>query len=346
LTFLTQIQWTIGSPINRLQSGKLVMIDIYKISFYIIEIDCSQYANDNDIIDSFPFTVDRNPDTPNSETTWASMNISDSKVTRMKIVNQKSVPSLIYCLKHLTKLEIVNTSFPDIERGFPDEIKFFASSLIDLHIYNTKITSLSNDISKLKRLQTITLSNTGLESLPDSIGDLPLLNFLILSNNSLSSLPMTMTKLGSLQQLTLNNNPSLRSVQSLNGHPNLRILETRHCPIELIPHNLPQLTALDMLNNNLTKLNGIETLGKANNNKKRFSFDQNRIETIAPQIANVRNLYWLNLCCNKLKVLPTDMYSITTLSHLNIRRNRFPPRDLDQMVRKFRDTNPKLKVLY
>ena len=158
------------------------MIDIYGILFYILEIHCSRYVNDEDIINSFPFTVYFNPATPNSGTTYALINISDHKVTRLKIVNQESVPSLIYCLKHLTKLEIVNTSFTDIEQGFPDEIKFFASSLIELHIYNTKITNLSNDISKLKRLQTLKLSNTGLTSLPDSIGDLPLLNFLILSN--------------------------------------------------------------------------------------------------------------------------------------------------------------------
>ena len=73
-----------------------------------------------------------------------------------------------------------------------------------------------------------------------------------------------MTKLRSLQQLTLSNNPYLRSVQSLNGHPSLKILDTKNCPIELIPRNLPQLTTLHMSNNNLTTLIHIETLGKSN----------------------------------------------------------------------------------
>ncbi len=322
------------------------MIDIYVILFYILEIHCSQYRNDEHIISSFPFNVYFNPATPNSRTTYAFMNISDHKVTRLKIVNQKSVPSLIYCLKHLTKLEIVNTKFTDIEQGFPDEIKFLASSLIDLHIYNTKITSLSNDISKLKRLQTLKLSNTGLTSLPDSIGDLPLLNFLQLPYNNLSSLPSSITNLRSLQQLTLSNNPYLRSVQSLNGHPSLRILDTRNCPIELIPRNLPQLTTLYMSKNNLTTLIDIETLGKATNSKKMFDFDQNRIETVSPGIGHVHKLYRLNLCCNKLQVLPTDIYSITTLSELNIQRNPFARLDLKKMIFEFREKNPTLKLSY
>jgi Leucine-rich repeat (LRR) protein len=276
----------------------------------------------------------------------ALININDREVPSMKIVNQESVPSLIYCLKHLTKLEIVNTSFTDIEQGFPDEIKFFASSLIDLYIQDTKIINLSNDISKLKRLQTLKLSNTGLTSLPDSIGDLPLLNFLQLPYNNLSSLPLSITKLRSLQQLTLSNNPYLRSVQSLNGHPSLRILDTKNCPIELIPRNLPQLTTLYMSNNNLRKLIDIETLGKATDSKKMFDFDQNRIETVSPRIGHVRNLYRLNLCCNKLKVLPKNILNIATLSYLNIKCNPFPPRDLKEMVSKFRTTNPKLKLSY
>jgi leucine-rich repeat protein SHOC2 len=264
----------------------------------------------------------------------------------MQIVNKESVPSLIYCFKHLSKLEVVNTSFCDFQYRLPVEIEYLAASLTHLYIYNTKITHLPKEINQLKRLKTFKLSNTGLRSLPDDIGYLSALNFLLLPDNNLTSLPVTMTNLRSLQRLTLSNNSNLRSVQSLNTHRSLRILDTRHCPIELIPRRLPQLTTLYMSNNNLTKLTGIETLGQATKNKKSFYFDRNHIRSVSSQIRHVRNLYRLNLNYNQLDNLPIDIFKITTLSYLNIQHNRFHPRDLKSIVSKFRETNRNLKKFY
>jgi Leucine-rich repeat (LRR) protein len=312
---------------------------------YSIEIDCSQYADDDHIIRSFPFTVHTDPAIQNSDTNFASMN-NNRNVVSIQIVNQTFVPPLIYCFKHLSKLEIVNTSFCDSQHQLPVEIEHFSSSLTELRISNTKITHLPEQIGKLKRLDTLELSNTGLMSLPNSIANLFSLKFLLLPNNNLTSLPMTMTNLRSLQRLTLSNNPNLRSVQPLNNHPSLRILDTRHCPIELIPHRLPQLTTLYMSNNNLTKLTGIETLGQATKNKKSFDFDRNHLESVSSQIHHVPNLYRLDLDYNLLNNLPRYMFKITTLSYLNIQHNRFPSRDLISMVSKFRASNPNLTILH
>jgi Leucine-rich repeat (LRR) protein len=183
-------------------------------------------------------------------------------------------------------------------------------------------------------------------SLPDSIGDLSSLAFLYLPNNNLKSLPKTIKNLRSLQQLTLSNNRYLYSIEPLNGLPSLRILNTRHCPILVLPQNLPQLTDLYMSNNSLTKLAAIETLGTATNNKKSFYFDMNYIESVPPQIQEVKNLFWLTLNQNKLKDLPTDIFKVTTLSYLNIQRNDFDQRDLKTIVFNFHNSNPNVSILY
>lgn len=335
LISVTQIYRIIGASITKLE-----IEDVRQP-----KIDCSQYINDNHITDLFPFTVHINPITQTSTTTFAKMN-KNYNIISMKIVNKKCVPSIIYCLKHLSKLEVINTSFCDFKQGLPAEIEYFASSLIHLHIYNTTITHLPEQIGKLKNLQTLKFSDTGLTSLPDSIGNLRSLNFLFLSNNNLTSLPVTIKNLQALQQITLANNPYLHSVQSLNGLPALRILNTKHCLIQILPRNLPQLTDLYMSNNNLTKLTGIETLGNGTNTRKSFYFDKNHIRTISPRIQYVRNLYRLHLYQNELDNLPTDIFNITTLSYLNIQRNDFSPEDLKTIVSKFHDKIPNLNIVY
>jgi len=135
-------------------------------------------------------------------------------------------------------------------------------------------------------------------------------------------------------------------VEPLNGLPSLSILDTRNCPIEILPRNLPQLTDLDMRNNSLTKLTGIQTLGKETNKRKFFYFDMNSIKSVPPQIQYVRNLSRLHLYQNELDNLPTDIFNITTLSYLNIQRNDFSPEDLKTIVSKFHDKIPNLNVLY
>jgi len=306
------------------------------------DIDCSQYVDDNYIVDTFPFTVHLNPVTENSAMTFGSL--INGKIVSLNMVNEECIPSLIYCFKHLSELRIVNTSFCDSKQGFPAHIEVFAASITNFIIEDTKITHIPNQISKLKRLERLKLSNTGLMSLPDSIGDLSALKFLSLPYNDLKSLPTTMKQLRLLEQITLTSNPHLNSIQTLNDLPSLNKLYAEYCSIESLPHNLPKLFALYMTNNSLTKLTGIETLGSGTNKRKLFDFDYNHIQSMSPQIRYVRNLYTLNLNHNKLNTLPTDIFSVTTLSYLYIKQNSFNDQDLKIIISKFRHTNPKLSI--
>jgi Leucine-rich repeat (LRR) protein len=343
LTILTSIQLVAGYIIKTGPSG-IISNHRYLTKIFFLELDCSKYLNDEDIIHSFPFTVHANAAIQNTATTFAQMD-DKYNVISLKIAYEECVPSSIYCLKSLSILKIVNTNFCYSNQQLPADIERLASTLTELYI-DTKMTHLPNEIGKLKRLHKISIVNAGLKSLPNSIGDLPLLNVSILSNNSLSVLPRTMTKLQSLHHLTLSNNLNLYSIKSLNGHPSLRFLDTRNCPIEILPKNLPQLMALYMTNNKLKHLKGIESLGKATDGKKMFDFDGNRIKTITPRISYVRKLSQLNLRCNLLEVLPTNIFNISTLELLDIKSNHIPDRDLKKYIATFNVTNPNMKLFH
>ena len=307
--------------------------------------NCSIAENDESVVTSKEFTIPLNPTNRYSQSYGSTY--KNGHIFHLKIVNKKSIPPTIFGLTYLKRLEIRNTCFfPCNHAQIPSEIECLTSSLTELSIYNTKITHLPKEIGKLVHLQVLKLSNTGLMSLPDSIGDLSSLTMLYLPNNNLKSLPESIKNLRSLRQLTLTNNRYLHSIEPLNGLPSLSTLDTRHCPIPVLPQNLPQLTDLYMSNNSLTKLAAIETLGTATNSKKSFYFDMNSIESVPPQIQEVNNLFWLNLNQNKLKDLPTNIFNIITLSYLNIQRNDFDPRNLKTIVFNFHNSNPNVSILY
>ena len=299
-----------------------------------LDLDCSMVAYDENAVTSNEFTIPLNPiiKYPKSYG-WMDEN---GRIRHLKIIDKKFISPMIFRLKYLKQLEIRNTCFFSCDRRqVPPDIKCLASSLIDLSIYDTKFTHLPNEIGKLKRLRILKLSNTGLISLPNAIGDLSSLAFLYLPNNKLTSLPETIKNLRSLEQLILTNNPYLHSIEPLNGLPFLRILDTRHCSIKIIPNNLPQLTALYMSNNSLTKLTSMETLGNGTNSPKSFYFDLNYIAFVSPQIRHVKNLVLLNLNDNELKILPTDIFDIPTLRRLFVHNNSLDDDQLKKLSIKF-----------
>ncbi|CAF3032436.1 unnamed protein product, partial [Rotaria sp. Silwood2] len=170
--------------------------------------NCSQYTDDYEVLVSFPFHVALNPLSQIFKNTNGLMDANEH-IYYLNIINQKYVPLTVYCLKYLQKLYIRKTS-----------------------IYDTRITHLPEQISKLKHLQSLELVNTNLIALPNGIGNLSSLTLLYLPNNKLTSLPKTIKNIRLLSQIVLKNNPYLRSIQSINGLSNLRVLQTDNCPIE------------------------------------------------------------------------------------------------------------------
>ncbi|CAF1325001.1 unnamed protein product [Adineta steineri] len=345
LICLSQSQWIVARSVTKVQPDARFISRIHS------PLDCTQFNNDYEILSSFSFVTHLNPIFPSTSQTHGLMD-SNENVYNLNIANQKFVPITVFCLKSLKNLYIRNTSFYEFElddnsiRSLPSEIELLASSLRYLRVHDTAVAHLPKQIGKLKNLQGFLLSKTGLLDLPNSIGNLSSLTSLDMPFNKLTSLPTTLGNLRSLISITLNSNPQLRSVQSLNGLPNLQTLNTSNCPIERIPSNLPKLNVLNMSNNNLTDLVNIRTLGNDTPMPKIFHFSKNRIHSLPPQIGYVRNLVELDLSHNKLASLPSDILNITTLCYLDIRNNVFSGTDLPKLVTMFNTTNPKLILQY
>lgn len=303
-----------------------------------------------EVLAALPFSIPVDPPDRYVHTTYA-VSYSNGTIFVLSVANEKLIPSTIFCLQSLKYLFVSNTSFckdgnnessicqlsPDVER---------LVSLEELSIFDTKVTHIPASIGKLQRLKIFQVWNTDLVTLPDTFGGLQSLISVTISYSKMTSLPMAIGMIRSLQAIYLNNNVALRSIQSLNGLPNLTILSALNCSITRIPLNLPNVSYFYMSNNKLTNLNGIQTLGSATNDAKLFSFDMNQISTLPAQIGSTYKLTTLRVKDNKLTNLPSEMYDMKVLNYLDIRSNLFTATKLKDIVVKFKITNPSLMLLY
>jgi len=328
----------------------------YIISFLVIlcfcqvhaSLDCSSYANDSEVLQALPFHVPINPADRDIHRTYA-IAYDNGTVFYVGIASQQLIPSTIFCLQAVRELSVRDSSFCDNESAvcqLSSEIDRWSSSFDTLSIFSTRITHLPASIGKLHQLKILELWNTGLVTLPNSFSSLTSLFSLTITFSQLKVLPKGIGMLSSLVNIYLDNNNDLRSVQSLNGLPNLYRLSTINCSITSIPMNLPKIFYLVMTNNKLTNLNGIRTLGSQMDDTKIFFFDINQIRAVPSEINQVYKMVTLNLAKNQLTNLPSTIFGYEPLGYLNIQHNSFSSTILKNIVDKFKITNPRMALLY
>ncbi len=131
----------------------------------------------------------------------------------------KQVPSTIFSLTTLTRLDIGYTSITTI----PSQI----SQLTNLEILSADgaaLTSLPDAITQLLKLDDLKLANNKLNLLPVALGDLQNLTSLDLTRNQLTKLPASMNQLAKLRQIRFSDNQLTEFPVSLVGLPALRFI--------------------------------------------------------------------------------------------------------------------------
>ena len=307
--------------------------------------NCSAFKNDRAVLQTFPFRVAINRVYPHPTESFAKTD-DKGRIVKIDLINAKNIPLTLFCLSALKYLSIQRSTFHNHHQRLPAAMELLASSLTELRISDTPIIALPDQIAKMKRLQTIIMQRTGLIHVPESIGAMPSLNILSLTHNDIVSLPTSLRQMTSLTHLTLTNNSRLTSLQPINGHPALTVLIATNCSIKQIPRNLPKLKSLHLSNNDLTSLEGIETLGDASDKSVDLFFDSNRIETIPPTILLVKNLAVLHLNNNTLFYLPEELMRLPSLTELQLKDNARISWEVVELKNRMEIIRPKVRIVY
>ncbi|XP_038209351.1 leucine-rich repeat-containing protein 57-like [Zerene cesonia] len=149
-------------------------------------------------------------------------------------------------------LQISNHRLKEI----PEEVLNLADHLRNLDLSKNKISSIADDISKLKLLKQLNLNTNSIHDLPNSISNLKKLEMLNISSNSISKLPDSFSQLTNLKQIYLSNNKFKMFPVQLFGLKNLEVVDISNNKIVEIPSGMVNFYAaeLNLSQNEITSL--------------------------------------------------------------------------------------------
>ncbi|UJR14482.1 hypothetical protein I4U23_001479 [Adineta vaga] len=276
------------------------------------EVDCSQFVNDEDILRQLPFPLVDHSYEFSQNHSKVEMYENTSDVRGISIYKEKVVPSSIYCLSKLEKLEVYQTPF---ENDIVPDALGNLENLAQLIIFDVKIAKLTEKLATLRNMIMLTLIQCSLIYVPN------------LSN------------LQQLESLSLDKN-NLSHVDGITGVTDLMLENNQFKQIPMT-QDPDRLMVLAMGDNPLTSAAPIMSY----KNLEWIFLNNATITSIPATIDKLRNVEYLRLSNNKLTRLPTNILNLRRLKELTIENNLIAKRDVESIRQSFKRSHPKLKLL-
>lgn len=128
----------------------------------------------------------------------------------------------------------------------PIEALNLCDILRNLDLSKNRLTSLPDDICKLKLLKQLNLDTNKIDTIPNCLGNMKKLELFNISNNLITFLPESFGKLSNLKQVFLNNNRLKEFPMQLLGLHNLEVVEMSNNKITEIPSGMSELYAAEL----------------------------------------------------------------------------------------------------
>ncbi|CAM4883261.1 unnamed protein product [Rotaria socialis] len=293
------------------------------------------YTSDKEIIQSTLLDIAINPSQPSPTTSSYAVVDKYGAVIELYLIGIDDVPSVFFCLQSLQVLSIIGCT----NLSIPSELLLLADTLASFTVANISTSlTLPPELFNMTILSTLSIINSSLTELSEDIINLDKLTELTLDQNQLTSLPTALGKMASLKRLSVSNNLRLASLNALNGSTSLTTLQGSHCIITNLPPNILSLSTIELNNNLLTSLDGLNII--ESNSTISMSFANNSINSISNDFFNnMQTIEYLDLSGNQLSKLPVSIYPAKGFQILNLRNNVFGHQETEWVQGIFRPTN-------
>ena len=195
----------------------------------------------------------------------------------------------------------------------------YISSLQELYVSDTSITTLPASIGKLRNLQSIYLYNNRITSLPSSIGDLTQLRTLNVYEPRLYSIPSSMENMFCLQNLTISSDVLTAVPDAIGKISSLETLGIHSGKLNRLPDTIGQLSNLKSLS-----IGGNVWMGTPSGTPSAILREDAvpaPIKTLPNSLGNLMGLNYLSISGTSLDTIPTWVDGMSSLETLYIAMN-------------------------
>ncbi|KAL0938749.1 adenylate cyclase (protein phosphatase 2C) [Colletotrichum truncatum] len=208
----------------------------------------------------------------------------------------------------------------NISSNFLDKFPLFlcdVESMVELDLSFNSISSLPDEIGKLRNLEKFVITNNRLyNSLPDAFRQLSGLRELDIKYNAITSIDI-ISELPKLEILSADHNSISQFIGSFERIRSLKLNSNPITKFEIIE---PVLT-LKMLNLSHCQLASIDETFNMMLNLERLVLDKNYFVSLPAHIGNLSRLEHFSIANNNVAELPTSIGCLTELRVLDVRRN-------------------------
>ncbi|CAF1067701.1 unnamed protein product [Rotaria sordida] len=278
----------------------------------ISKLDCSQFNNDYDVLQQFPFPVLLNPIRHLYNQSTATMDENNIFVKKIYIHEEEVVPLSVFCLSKLDKLSIVMTPF---------ENDIVPDALLNL-----------------KLLSAFWIYDSSILKIPEQLGTLNKLGTLIFDNCSLTHFP-NLSKLENLWIIEVRNNP----LSVIDGFPDVMLMDLRNNLFDEIPivKKREALETIAMDNNPLKNIESITSYI----NLEHLYLSNTTLKFIPSSIGKLQKLTHLDLSHNQLSHIPKSILDLPRLEYLNIENTLLSTEDIQSIEKAFRTFHPNATLI-
>jgi len=244
---------------------------------------------------------------------------------------EKLIGETIPCLEELTysKMGFIAENFCVIELSLynckltklPKSIEKF-TNLKALRLDSNHLRDVPKSLVKLKSLQSLNLNLNNLGKLPDWFGQLKTLKILDLRYTKLTRLPKSFEQLEALQKLNLEDNLFTEFPKSVGDLKSLKQLKLGGNQLKNLPEfigNLKHLQQLDLASNQLTTLP--ESIGNLESLQE-LMLGRNQLSTLPDSFGGLKSLRDLSLMNNQISTLPESFGQLKSLQRLWLEENQ------------------------
>ena len=232
-------------------------------------------------------------------------------------VESKELPSEVWTLTQLKDLSLRWNKLENISEDI-GRLKHLESLCVE----TDQLKQLPNQIVSLSRLRHLEVIGSQMTELPADLGRLSALRTIIFQRTQLQELPASFGELNRLEVAEMDNNQFKKLPDDLSGLTNLHVLTLQGHQLSVLPKTLGQLSAmeelyldynhLDSLPEEICNLRNLETLSIANN----------QIHSLPPCIGNFSKLQYLFVESNQLANIPREIGQLTELRELALSNNQ------------------------